>query len=180
MVRDIVLDLETLGVVPGCAIMSIGAVVVDLHMQCPEGSLDCITDEFYAVVNKQSCLDAGLWIEPATLGYWNNKPEAEKDILGQIICPSISEPLLDCLSDLRSFIRKDDIVWSNGANFDQPILAVAFEKVGLEMPWKYYNGLCYRTVRRLKNDREKIAVPHHALEDAKIQAVRLHKLLKDT
>ena len=68
----------------------------------------------------------------------------------------------------------------NGADFDLPILAAAYAAVGLSVPWKPYNGRCYRTLKNLAPV-VKLARPgthHNALDDARTQAVHAIKLMR--
>jgi hypothetical protein len=38
-------------------------------------------------------------------------------------------------------------IWGNGANFDNPLLACAFEAAGVRPCYKFFNERCYRTVK---------------------------------
>ena len=67
--RHVMLDLETLGKLPGCAILSIGAVYFELET----GRLG---DEFYLNVDPASCTRAGLTIDGETLGWWMQQEAA--------------------------------------------------------------------------------------------------------
>ncbi len=70
-------------------------------------------------------------------------------------------------------------IWGNGAGFDQPILSAVYRAVGVVQPWKFFNERCYRTLKNLypgfPYTRPKLA--HHALEDAKAQAVHAVAIL---
>ncbi len=61
--NHLMLDLETWGTAPGSALRSIGAVFFDLDGKTGE--------TFYRNIDKQSCLDAGLKIDPATVSWWS-------------------------------------------------------------------------------------------------------------
>lgn len=61
-------------------------------------------------------------------------------------------------------------VWSQGGNFDDPMLSAALRAVGLEPPWKFWNSQCTRTVYRLAglnfNKIPRSGTHHNALDDA--------------
>ena len=75
-------------------------------------------------------------------------------------------------------------MWSNGADFDLPMLAHAYNQVGIEVPWKFWNSRCFRTYKNLPNAKnirvEALGVKHNALSDAYQQAqtvCAIHKAL---
>ena len=61
--KDIMINLETLGTVAGCVILSIGAVAFDRET----GELGM---EFYEVINQVSCEEAGLHVDQKTVDWW--------------------------------------------------------------------------------------------------------------
>jgi exodeoxyribonuclease VIII len=66
-------------------------------------------------------------------------------------------------------------VWGNGASFDNAILAHAYGKTRMTLPWKFWNDRCYRTVKALNPQvaMQESGVAHHALDDARKQAIHL-------
>jgi len=62
----LMIDLETMGNVKNSAIVSIGAVEFNIE----NGD---IGEEFYAVVNLQSCLDKGMVVNGDTIYWWLNQ-----------------------------------------------------------------------------------------------------------
>ena len=66
--KHVMVDLETLGTLPGCAIMSVGAVFFD------ESGLG---DEFCMVARQDNYTQAGLAIDADTASWWaQQSPEA--------------------------------------------------------------------------------------------------------
>jgi hypothetical protein len=61
-------------------------------------------------------------------------------------------------------------VWSNGADFDLPMLAHAYSQVQVETPWKFWNSRCVRTYKNLPGAKgakfPATGVKHNALSDA--------------
>lgn len=162
--KSIMVDLESLGTVADACIMSIGAVKFDLDS-------DKIDDNgFYASVSIESNLDLKRRIQEDTLIWWMNQGEAAKGVFNEA-----KQTLKNALHDLSEWVGDGEYeVWSNGADFDIPMLAHAFTQCGIEIPWKFWNSRCFRTYKNLPGARN-IKVPfegakHNALFDALHQA----------
>jgi hypothetical protein len=176
MTTHVEIDLETLGTVPGSVILSIGAVKFDPARPYK----DCVTEKFYCVVDQASCVARGMTISQDTLAWWKKQsPEARK-VLAQSEDPEQADGLFDALTMLTEFIGKGAKIWSNGANFDQPLLAVAYDKCDMKLPWAYWDGMCHRTVVSLHKGEKALRDPdsgaHNALDDAEWQAKHLVKI----
>ena len=157
---DVMLDLETTGVNPGCGILSIGACTFDLSYQ------------FYQRISPE---DSNLFLkdEIDTLRWWNKQnPATRQEAFGG------TKSLLLVLCEFEDWFsqlpaaRTDINIWSNGADFDLPILKAAYMIFDKEVPWAPYSGRCHRT---LKNLLPHVKAPtnankHNALEDAISQA----------
>ena len=174
MPADIMVDLETLGSVPGCAMLSIGAVVFD----ATQGALG---DDFYCVVDRASCAEAGLHECGDTLAWWGKQSLDARDVIDQARGP-LARPLREALEDFNAFVLRQSRaarVWGNGADFDNAILSAAFRSVGMKPAWPFWQNRCYRTLKGLhpgiKLDR--IGVHHNALDDAKVQARHAMRIL---
>lgn len=178
MIKDGMTDLETLGTVPGCAILSIGAVRFDYKT----GKLG---DEFYIVVDRQSCADAGLHEDPGTLAWWAKQSEAARRVLRYASDEEEgATPLADALEQFNAWIKKvpGTRIWGNGADFDNPILACAYKAVGMKQGWAPFNGRCYRTVKNMYPQTamgKRIGTYHNALDDAKNQALHLMEIVEN-
>src|SRR5580765_7821917 len=123
--ENVMLDLETWGTCPGCAIRSIGAVVFD-PISGETG------EEFYANVDDVSCLDIGLVKELQTIDWWRQQTkEAQESLLKDPL------PIMEVIDRFRQwFIRSRGIfIWSQGANFDEPIIHAAFRRTKRFAPW---------------------------------------------
>ena len=168
--RNLMVDIETLGVRSTSVILSIGAVEFDGQ---------AIGRGFHRRIDIQSCLDAGLTVDASTIEWWmtqSNEARAIFDIKG--------DPLDRVLDDFsRAFDWDNKLIWCNGMNFDLPILDNAFHAVGLRTPWPYYNGRDYRTLKNMfskelvNSIRVEPVVAHDALDDARAQALTLQALL---
>lgn len=166
---NIMVDLETMGTGAGAVLLSIGAV---------KFGADGLGEEFYTVIDVDSCMKAGLTVDASTLVWWMKQSAAAR----KAITRSDSESLFDALTAFTKFVgdKKTAKIWGNGASFDNPILSRAYSAINLEQPWDFWNDRCYRTVKALLGssiEYVKPEIPHHALEDAKAQARHLIEIL---
>lgn len=170
--NNVMIDLETLGTQPGSVILSIGAVLFDPSLPVDE----CLGEEFYMVVSTASCIEHGLQMSQATIDWWSKQSPEARTVIDQANDNSdlATNTLHTALTQLTAFLPVGVKVWSNGANFDQPLLDVAYDRIGSVVPWKYYNSRCYRTIIGLYPDEKSVrpatVCAHNALEDAKWQA----------
>ena len=168
--HDVMVDLETLGTQPGSVILSIGAVKFD-------PATEQLGEEFYCIVDQASCAALGLTVDKDTLTWWTKQSPEAQAVLDDSEDPDIADGLFDALTMFSAFVGNDAKIWSNGANFDQPLLDVAYHRCDIALPWKYWNSRCYRTVVALLPNEKAIRPPtvcaHNALEDAKWQALHL-------
>ncbi|CDZ55049.1 3'-5' exonuclease [Neorhizobium galegae] len=152
------LDIETWGTSPGCAIRSIGAVTFDLSGK--------IGETFYVNVDKQSCLQAGLVVNPETEKWW-----AEQSAAAQKALLDDPKSLTEACRRFRSWFHSQSapIIWSQGANFDPPLLEAAYKACSVDVPWRFYNVRDTRTVYDLfafdTRDLARRRVHHNALDD---------------
>ena len=162
--KHVMIDLETLGTVADSCILSIGAVRFDLDT-------DEIDDEgFYASVSIDSNLAHKRRVQEDTLIWW-----FRQDVGAQAVFHETKQTLEDALVDLADWLGDDtNHVWSNGADFDLPMLAHAFTSLGMEVPWKFWNSNCFRTYKKLPGAKgvraPETGVKHNALSDAYVQA----------
>lgn len=166
--NDAMIDLETFGTKPGCAIRSIGAVQFDPHT----GE---IGETFYRNVEDRSCWLAGLRLEPATARWWDGQSADAKKAF------EIDQtPLREVVGDFNTWYLRLRIerVWCHGAGFDAPIYETCARVAGESAPWKYPNIRCTRTTYALAgvslNDVPREGVAHNALADARHQVKVLH------
>lgn len=168
--KHIMIDTETLGTTASAVIMSIGAVKFDL-------TSDKIDDKgFYASIDIESNLDLGRRIQEDTLLWW-----LKQEVAAQHVFHEAKVPLAAALADLSDWIGNDGYtVWSNGADFDLPMVAHAYSQVGMEVPWKFWNSRCFRTYKNLPGAKDirlpAAGVKHNALSDAVQQAQTLQAI----
>ena len=165
------LDLETMGTTPGSAIVSIGAVMFD-----PYGGW--LGSTFYCRVDLQSCVDAGLKIDVKTIYWWlQQSEEVRAEAVG-----AYAFTLRAALNSLRVFMIKEKVsyFWSQGNNFDPPILEAAYAAIGEKPPWEYNRVRDTRTVYDMAGVRpdRSTGTAHNALSDAIAQAMAIQESYK--
>lgn len=164
------LDLETLGTGANSAIISIGACRFD-----PDSS--SVYDTFHGVISKESCFAIGMTADPDTIKWWDGQSAEAKAGSYEHPNPTDIYPVLLAFSD---WMNKDSEIWGNGSDFDNAMLAEAYRKAGIPLPWKFWNNRCYRT---MKNQFPDVAMSrhgthHNALDDAISQAKHLCKIVQ--
>lgn len=186
---DVNIDLETWGLTPGSAIRAIGA-----YATAPSGKYQR-DNGFSVYIHDQSCIDAGLKMDPGTVKWWEDQSEKAKDqFLG-----AQKEDLLAALTQLNEWITKTGYdqtaymdrhdrgpitvhVWGNGAVMDIALLEAAYRAVDLQPAWEWWASQDCRTMERLARQcgldfRRCIPIkgePHVALNDARVQGKRMY------
>ena len=171
---DLSVDLETMGLPPDGAIVSIGACFFDLE-KCEIGPT------FSRVINLATAVRDGGVITPSTLMWWLGQSEAaRRGIMFN------AEDIRVVLTDFAAFIaehsrRQDVRVWGNGSDFDNTLLNSAYLRADMKTPWSPFKNRCFRTVRNMYpsveyNTDDKGEGAHNALTDAIFQAKHLFRI----
>lgn len=173
MSRNIMVDLETLGQTPGCSIVAIGAVA------CSDDGW--ITDTLYVVVSRSSCASYGLFEEQQTLDWWGRQSAEAREVLALADRDGDAAGLPDALDALNAFVRRQGskvLVWGNGSDFDNAILAAAARAAHIELAWPFWANACYRTLKRRTPHIaiKRCGTHHNALDDARSQAEHLGRI----
>lgn len=202
-VTHVMLDTETFGTAPGCDLRSIGACVFDpatgtvydggsyqhgntepfyLATDNPRGygGTPSTRGRFFETGNPSDRLKYPLKRDPRTEQWWSDQSvEAqaafENAVDLRIALSRFSVWLVDVCPDMKA-LR----LWAHGPHFDIPILAAAYEAVGLPVPWHYRAPRDTRTCfdmagiddhsAWLSQHPGPLGVAHHALDDAICQA----------
>jgi len=166
-------DLETLSTDTDAAIVQVGAVFVPANTEIdkPEHLLD--PKEFPAFAE---------YIEPhGVMSPDTMKWHAETNN-GAVIEAMEGKklPMKQVLEELNVFVQhhQPDVFCANAPSFDFIILQSAYKRVGLEYPFKFWQQMCTRTIRKLtethynvETRRSDVFTPaHDALADARCQA----------
>jgi DNA polymerase III epsilon subunit-like protein len=173
MLTDIMIDMETLDVLPTATILTIGAVKFD-----PFGDdvKDPKCEKFYVRVDVDSCDAIGCTVSPATLEWWSKQDQAAQD---EAFDPANRIKIEDAMAQLYKFCWGAKRVWSHGAGFDVIICEHLFRKLGRAVPWSFWEVRDTRTLFDIGiNPNRPPVLKHHALEDAWNQAVGVQNVYK--
>lgn len=164
--RHVMVDLETLGTLPGCCILSIGAVAF-------EPLTGELGPEFYRAVMREGQEEHGLHVSASTLDWWSKQSAEARKVFTDPQAMDLP-PALDAFNDYLSQFP-NALVYGNGADFDNPILTLAYNAAETPQGWKAYNGRCYRTLKNLAPEIKLVreGTHHNALGDAISQAKHL-------
>ncbi|MEH8216209.1 3'-5' exonuclease [Aeromonas veronii] len=178
--KNVMLDLETMGKGPRAAIVTIGAVFFDPMT----GELGA---EFEAHINLSDSAKFGE-MDPDTVLWWLGQSDDARAAIAYDVDGEKRMALLQALQKFQEWLMangqegKRPYVWGNGAGFDCTIMANAYEAVRKVRFIGYWNGFQDRDVRTVvdmgrdllsfdpKKDMPFEGVAHRALDDAKHQA----------
>lgn len=166
--KNVMLDLETMGNGSNAAIVSIGACFFDIKT----GE---IGDTFERVIYLPNSASHGQ-IDGDTVLWWLKQSDDARAKLDDPDAVSLAK----ALQEFSQFINLQKVsIWGNGASFDNVILSNAYKAVNQEPPWRFFNDRDVRTVVALgrellgfdpKKDMPFDGTQHSALDDAKHQA----------
>jgi DNA polymerase III epsilon subunit-like protein len=170
---DVMIDLETLDILPTATILTIGAVKFDPFgddVKNPE----CV--KFYTRVDVDSCDRLGATVSSSTLEWWAGQDQAAQD---EAFDPRDRVDVVQALEQLYKFCWGAKRVWSHGAGFDVIILENYFRKIGKAIPWQFWEVRDTRTLFDIGiNPNRPPVLKHHALEDAWNQAVGVQNVYR--
>lgn len=140
VMKDFMIDIETLGTRPGSVIASIAIVPFDPYV----GEVG--SEMFFCTINTRGQVEYGLHQEEGTVAWWLS----QDDDVREVSFPSKPnfddlQAALDAVSDYMKTIP-DAKVWSHGSSFDTVLLSEAFARCGLNVPWRYQNVRDTRTI----------------------------------
>lgn len=149
------IDVETFDNSPDSALATIGAVST-------EGP------EFYKVVE-----DPNGSYSPRTIRWHANQENTASNVGADVDPVSLRTGLFSFSNWLRDHGAEREgeaHLWAH-ANFDFPVLKMAYDRVSIQVPWHYRNTRDLRTLYALSGIRPTFEVEgvHHALRDAKYQ-----------
>lgn len=183
--RDVMIDLETMGTKSKSLIVSIGAVFFDINTG-EQG------ETFHQFIEMQDSIDCGLVVTGDTFKWWlqRNDDARYKLVEGLDDAAPLRQVLHNFIGFITSNIEIDDIrPWGNGASFDISLLEDAYEQIMVPAPWRFYNVMDCRTMEMAASHlvtRKSIprqGTHHSALDDAKYQATyisAMYQAVKNT
>lgn len=171
MLKNVMLDIETLSTKPNAVILSIAAVKFAFGSDGIE--------KFSVNISPSSCKKLGLITSQYTIDWWTKQnPEALKQFMKDQI------DLSDAIDKLNTFIgpnSKDTVFWAHGTSFDFPKLEWSYDVVNKPYPWKYWNIRDTRTVYEIfgidMRKYERVGTYHNAIDDCLTQIKALKEAL---
>lgn len=170
--RDIMVDLETLGMPPDGIIVSLACVPFDLE----DGIID-VGKRWNITID--SNIAEGRKFTPQTVEWWLKQSKVAQESLFDIE----PQPLIIVLQEFCEYVQehlgKKRSVWVNGASFDFILLKDALTKANIKIPWHFRQESCMRALLRIgrsfgveykKYSDENKGTAHNALDDCIIQA----------
>lgn len=177
MFTDVSIDLETLGVRPGSVITQIGLCA---FYQRPQSSGEATMSGTLITVNPQTMIDRGFFVDWSTVSWWLKQNEAARTSMADQNGHDIDHALYRVGDWFANECKPDVRVWGHGCGFDCTQLEIAFQKLGLPVPWDFRRVRDLRTLIDLKPadlvERPVPRVEHNALDDATAQAQWIQKL----
>ena len=157
------LDLESLGTRPDCAILTLGAIKFNPYV------LDSFGDSLYLRIDVDEQLALGREVQEDTLTWWSNQAE---DVREEALGEGNRVSLTEMYRQLNRFCVGATNIWCQGPAFDIVILENIYRQMGWPTPWQFWQIRDSRTLFGVHGDpREKNkAGLHNALEDCVSQA----------
>lgn len=159
--RDLMIDIETMGSRPGSVILTIGAVTFN-------ADTGLMGEEFYAAIGAETAAAVGLTTDIATMIWWMKQSDEARQAAF-----SGDRPIASALADLADYVRRADAsrVWAKPPSFDLILLEAAFRACGIDVPWHFRTHRDCRTIFDLTDTLQpNYGTAHNALDDAKGQA----------
>jgi hypothetical protein len=170
---DVMIDMETLDVLPTATILTIGAVKFD-----PFGNdiSEPGMEKFYVKIDVDSCDKIGCTVSSDTLDWWSRQDPAAQE---EAFNPDGRIDIVDAMNQLYKFCWGAKRIWSHGAGFDVVICERLFRQIGKAIPWSFWEVRDTRTIFDIGIDPKRPPVlKHHALEDAWNQAVGVQNVFR--
>lgn len=170
--NHVVIDLETMGTIPGSAIVSIGAVQFD-------PTVGILTDRtFYRELDWQNQKSSGFIVDPNTCAWWDKQSSDVRQALNGL------DDLNDVLIEFLEWLPANVKVWGHGSIFDIALMEHCYRRFNIDIPWKFWNVRDTRTIIDLfETKRGGInnsfkGTKHNALDDAIHEANLMIKMYK--
>lgn len=163
--KDMMIDIETLGRESNCVITSVGACVFDVDTCKVDTD---VTFHCYVQWGNQD----GRVIESQTLQWWMKQANFRNEMTNE---PRYPLPFV--LGYLTDYIKRTEVkrVWAKGIAFDFGVLKNAYKMYSTRVPWHFRDEIDARVVYYLGKmigllPRERSSTKHDALADAIYQA----------
>lgn len=166
----IMLDVESMGLNPTGALVSLAAVEFDIPTRS-------IGREFYRKIALATSVKLGMTMDPGTVLFWIGQSQKARD---EIRMGGL--PIEYVLDEFSAWAPKGMIPYGNSAAFDMGILSTAYKLAGKPQPWHWSRERCFRTIHNTfahiaKYDpSKKTGVAHDPRYDCRFQIEHLFLL----
>lgn len=175
--NDLMLDIETLGVGPDAAIVSIAVVQFDLMT----GEVGDIFRQTIKIDTIPSCRTVDLH----TVGFWMEQPDDARHIsFGQPDKVAHATAMAMCVDWIEEHSYADTTLWGKGPTFDIALLTSSMKAEGITLPIPFRNHRDVRTILDI-GERMQIAddiifagVPHDPVSDCRHQIKQIHNVMR--
>lgn len=178
--RHIIIDNETLDVLPSAVLLTIGAVAVEIS----DSGVTVLGRWYRRIAWKGRQQERTK--TAATQQWWKTHPSISLQALWEAFGSGHRIPLHLAMHSLHAFLQLNPYpIWGNGSDFDNAQLQHAFTQHGLR--WPYWRNRCLRSLRGTVlqlypntqlPDFPADRIKHHALHDAEHEAEVLAVLLQ--
>ena len=170
MATAVMLDLETLGTRPDCAIMTVGAVKFDPFDPDREPG-----PGIYLRMDIEEQLTLGRTVDDSTIAWWAEQdPRVRAEAWDEVDRSSVQ----DLKRELNRFLVGVEDIWSQGPVFD--ILEDLYRSQKWGFPWYFWQIRDSRTLFKVANHRLERGrdQAHNALLDCVYQAQAVQDIYK--
>ena len=166
------IDLETLGTAPDCAVLTIGGVKFNPNV------ISEPYQPFYYRFEVDEQLEKGRTVLDSTLEWWGQQAD---DVREEALGDADRTPVLEVLQALNKWCVGVDTIWCQGPAFDIVILESMFKEYNHHIPWPFWKIRDSRTLFGIMPVDPRKAIDfaaHNALEDCKVQALCVQQTLQ--
>lgn len=175
MYQHISLDIETLGLEPGCVVLSIGMTPFNTHYTEDFDTL--LTRSQHWAIDRETTNE--YLVDLNTLAWHTKEPERAEHLKFLATC---GRSLFTVLREVQDFVSKfsSPFIWANSPQFDCSILKYVFNREKIDCPWDFRQERDLRTALHIANIQKSNArpdtfKPHQADHDAAFQAMQIQR-----
>lgn len=180
--HHVIIDLETFDTSPRAAIFAAGLVILSPELEVKVREEYILIDPFRTPIGDSRF--ASYKVTESTVDRWLSEDQeiAKQYLEDRGAYNSIRDMLNDISYTIRQCPKDDFLVYGYPSDFDIPILAHAYAKTRTQLPWKYHQSACLRTLKRLVYPSEEQlgkfdGIKHTPLADAYHEAKELIHIL---
>lgn len=166
---NVMLDVETMGIGPNAAMLSIAAATFD-----PYGT--GVMESFHAGIELESAVLHGGVVTPSTIAWWMHE---DREHARRTYAELHKADIESVLYGFSTWYGSQSIpTWANSPTFDCAIVRSAMERLRMPCPWHYGHERDLRTVRALTRNWGSRTVAHDALADVTNQVTHLQEIIR--